>query len=53
MKKRICLLAMLLAVALLGACASAGSEKTFVTSFYPMYIFAQNVAKDVPGVQIV
>ncbi len=53
MKKHICLLAMLLAIALLGGCASAGSEKTFVTSFYPMYVFTQNVAKDVPGVQVV
>mgnify|MGYP003313566260 CR=1 FL=1 len=53
MKKRICLLAMLLALALLGGCAAADEEKTFVTSFYPMYIFAQNIAADVPGVKIV
>ena len=44
---------MLLVLALLAGCAAAGEEKTFVTSFYPMYIFAQNVAKDVPGVAIV
>ena len=53
MKKRICLLAMLIAMALLGGCASANGEKTFVTSFYPMYIFAQNIADGVPGVKIV
>lgn len=53
MKKRICLLAMLIAMALLGGCASANGEKTFVTSFYPMYIFAQNIAQGVPGVEIV
>lgn len=29
------------------------NEKTIVTSFYPMYIFTQNVAKDVPGVRVV
>lgn len=53
MKKRICLSAMLLALALLGGCAAASTEKTFVTSFYPMYIFAQNIAQGVPGVQVV
>lgn len=53
MKKRICLLAMLIAMALLGGCVAASAEKTFVTSFYPMYIFAQNIAQGVPGVEIV
>ena len=54
MKRIIGLLAMLLAVLLLGGCALAGSAgKTFVTSFYPMYVFAQNVTAGVPGVQVV
>ena len=53
MKKWICLFVMLLACALLGGCAAAGAEKTFVTSFYPMYVFTLNVAADVPGVEIV
>jgi len=44
----------LLCMALAG-CASAddAKEKTIVTSFYPMYVFTQNVAKDVPGVRVV
>lgn len=39
---------------LLGGCASAGSaqDRVIVTSFYPMYVFVQNVAKDVPGVTV-
>ena len=53
MLKRIVLLAVLLALALLGGCAAAHGEKTFVTSFYPMYVFAQNIAEGVPGVKIV
>jgi len=53
MKKWTCLFALLLITALLGGCAMAGGEKTFVTSFYPMYVFAQNIAKDVPGVKLV
>lgn len=53
MKKWICLSAMLISLALLGGCAAANGEKTFVTSFYPMYVFAQNIARDVPGVRIV
>lgn len=53
MKKRISLFALLLAMVLLGGCAAAGEGKTFVTSFYPMYIFAGNVAKDVEDVEIV
>lgn len=43
---------MLLACALLGGCALAGG-KTFVTSFYPMYVFTLNIAKDVPDVTVV
>lgn len=53
MKKAVSLLALLLLCALLGSCAQAGESKTFVTSFYPMYVFAQNVVRDVPGVQVV
>jgi len=45
---------MLLCAALCGCgMADARAERTIVTSFYPMYVFAQNVAKDVPGVRVV
>lgn len=37
---------------LMGGCAAGAQEKVFVTSFYPMYVFAQNVAKDVPGARV-
>ena len=48
------LLSLLAAMALLLAgCAAQAEEKVFVTSFYPMYVFAQNVAADVPGVRVV
>lgn len=54
MKKGWALSALLLVCVLLGGCALAGDTgKTFVTSFYPMYVFAQNVAKDVTDVKIV
>ena len=54
MKKITGLLAMMLVVLLLGGCALAGDAgKTFVTSFYPMYVFAQNVTRGVQGVQVV
>ena len=44
MKKAMALL--VLAMGLFGSCALAGEgAKTFVTSFYPMYIFAQNIAQ--------
>ena len=49
-------LAVLLALALLlcGGCAAEETAgKTFVTSFYPMYVFTLNVTKDVPGVRVV
>ena len=47
-----CLLALL--VLLTGGCAAQEiGEKTFVTSFYPMYLFAQNVTRDVPGVSLI
>lgn len=35
-----------------GAAASEAKEVKIVTSFYPIYIMAKNVAKDVPGVSI-
>lgn len=38
---------------LLAGCAAQAEEKVFVTSFYPMYVFAQNIAADVPGVRVV
>ena len=37
---------------LLGGCAAQAEDKIFITSFYPMYVFAQNVARDVPGVRV-
>ncbi len=49
--KRIVAAALLLC-ALLGGCARA-QDKVIVASFYPMYVFAQNVAKDIPGVKVV
>ena len=61
MMKRILVPAMLTAVSLVAACgrpvlppASGGArEFTVVTTFYPLYIMALNVAKDVPGVRVV
>lgn len=54
MKKAMTLLAALLLCALLGGCALAGDAgKTYVTSFYPMYVFTLNVTRDVPGVNVV
>lgn len=54
MKKSVLAVFMLLAVLLCGGCAAEGSEeKTIVTSFYPMYVFTQNIARDVPGVRVV
>lgn len=50
------MLAALLALALLvcgGCAAEEAAGKTIVTSFYPMYVFTQNVARDVPGVRVV
>lgn len=55
MKKRISLLMTLLflLMAACGCAAQESGERVIVTSFYPMYVFAQNVAKDVPGVRVV
>lgn len=50
------MLAVLLALALMacgGCAAEKAAGKTIVTSFYPMYVFTQNVARDVPGVRVV
>lgn len=54
MKKSVLVVFMLLVVLMCGGCAADGSEgKTIVTSFYPMYVFTQNIAQDVPGVRVV
>ena len=55
MKKAMKLALCMLLCAALAGCASADGTKptTIVTSFYPMYVFTQNVAKDVPGVNVV
>lgn len=48
---------MLMITVLLGGCTgrdiSADPKFTIVTSFYPMYIAAINVARDIPGVRVV
>ena len=51
MKKVIFLLFSLMLM--LSAAAGFASEQVIVTSFYPMYVFAMNVAKDVPGATVV
>ncbi|MBQ2991553.1 MAG: zinc ABC transporter substrate-binding protein [Clostridia bacterium] len=53
MKKKGMLCALLACLMLSGGCALADAEKTFVTSFYPMYVFTLNVTRDVPGVRVV
>ncbi len=66
MKKRITILALLLAVVIFGGCANtqddskvtstdpSGTTKlTILTSFYPMYVATINVAKDIEGVEVV
>ena len=55
MKKGFCLLfTLMLVLAAFAGCAAQGGEETvIVTSFYPMYVFAQNIAEDVPGVKVV
>lgn len=55
MKRTMKLVLCALLCAALSGCAHAdgSEEKTIVTSFYPMYVFVQNVAKDVPGVKVV
>ena len=49
------LFALLLSLALclsLSACAAQGSERVVVASFYPVYIFAENLLDGVPGVRL-
>ncbi len=55
MKKGISLLlSLLLMLAVMTGCAAQeGGGRVIVTSFYPMYVFAQNVAADVPDVTVV
>lgn len=65
MKKRITILALLLAVVIFGGCANtqgdakatstdpAATQLTILTSFYPMYVATINVAKDIEGVRVV
>lgn len=53
MKKSLALiLMMLLALSPLAGAQAAEKPFTVVTSFYPLYIFAQNILKDVPGVTL-
>ena len=53
--KKIIALALLLAL-LLTACSCAAQERAgetvIVTSFYPIYVFVQNVAQGIPGVRV-
>lgn len=51
MKKVVSLLFVLMFA--LFAAGGFAAERMIVTSFYPMYVFAMNVAKDVPGVKVV
>lgn len=63
MKKKLCILMALFIVVTMGGIGvtalSQGGKKeqkeefTIVTSFYPMYITAANIAKNIPGVQVV
>lgn len=65
MKKRITILALLLAVVIFGGCAKtqgdakttttdpAATQLTILTSFYPMYVATINIAKDIEGVRVV
>ena len=55
MRKLVRMLLVLLLCAALSSCATAEptKEKTIVTSFYPMYVFVQNVVGDIPGVNVV
>lgn len=50
MKKTCLLLVLVLALTLSGCAAAEG--RTIVASFYPVYILAQNVLKDIPGVEL-
>lgn len=53
MKKSMLAVLFALLVALCGGCAAQGKAgKTFVTSFYPMYVFTLNVTQGVAGVTV-
>ena len=51
------ILTLLSVLAFAGGCAAQNGggqgEKTVVTTFYPLYVFAKNVADGVPGVRVV
>ena len=54
MKKSMLSALLALALAVCSGCAAEeAAGKTIVTSFYPMYVFTQNVVRDVPGVRVV
>lgn len=54
MKKSMLSALLALALAVCSGCAAQeAAGKTIVTSFYPMYVFTQNVVRDVPGVRVV
>ena len=54
MKKTLAVIfALLLAFSAVSGCAAQENERVIVTSFYPMYVFAKNVAKGIPGVKVV
>lgn len=53
MKKRIAALLLLMLAGMAAGCtAQEQGDKVIVTTFYPMYVFTKNVAKDVPGVTV-
>lgn len=57
------LLIILVSMLILSSCSKTGMEKasisseknnlTIVTSFYPMYVFTKNIAKDIEGIKVV
>ncbi len=48
------ILALMMTLAACSGCAAQGNDDTvIVTSFYPMYVFARNIAQGVPGVTVV
>ena len=52
--KKVSLLALLMALVLFSCgCTAQEGETVIVTSFYPMYVLTQNIAKDIDGVQVV
>ena len=54
MKKSMLSALLALALAMCSGCAAEeDAGKTIVTSFYPMYVFTQNVVRYVPGVRVV